>query len=262
MLNNYLIRRQINSIMSLLYNKNMKRICEYNELKKVLAGLADDDYRNFSMKGIPSERPFIGVRIPLIREVVAKVPSEKIADFLAIEPIAIEEVLARGILICRLLYEEIVASRDELHGDSWFDSQISYIDNWCTCDNFCSGMCRRIGKHREEFLELKVDKLLEATDEFAVRAGLVILNCGYVSEDYLAVIFDRVERLASRKEYYIRMAIAWLIAECFIKYPEATLTYMRASRFPKWTFNKTISKICDSCRVDGETKKMLKKLRK
>lgn len=240
----------------------MERICEYNELKGALAGLANDDYRNFSMKGIPSERPFIGVRIPLIREVVAKVPSEKIADFLAIEPIAIEEVLARGILICRLSYEEIVASRDELHDDSWFDSQINYIDNWCTCDNFCSGMCRRIGKHWEEFLELKVDKLLEATDEFAVRAGLVILNCGYVSEDYLAVIFDRVERLTSRKEYYIRMAIAWLIAECFIKYPEATLVYMRASRLPKWTFNKTISKICDSYRVDNEVKEILRRMRK
>ena len=240
----------------------MKRICGYNELKKVLAGLADDDYRNFSMKGIPSERPFIGVRIPLIREVVAKVPSEKIAEFLKVEPVAIEEVLARGMMICRLSYEEIVASRDELHSKSWFDSQINYIDNWCTCDIFCSGMCRKIGKHREEFLELKVDGLLGAKDEFAIRAGLVILKCGYVSEDYLALIFDRVEGLAGREEYYIRMAIAWLIAECFVKYPEVTLAYMRASRLPKWTFNKTISKICDSCRVDGETKKMLKKLRK
>lgn len=64
-------------------------------------------------------------------------------------------------LVCRLPYEEIVASRDELHSKSWFDSQINYIDNWCTCDNFCSGMCRKIRKHREEFLELKVDRLLD-----------------------------------------------------------------------------------------------------
>ena len=240
----------------------MERICEYNELKKVLANSADDDYRNFSMKGIPSERPFIGVRIPLIREVVAKVPSEKIAEFLAVEPVAIEEVLARGMLICRLSYEEMVAPHERLHGGSWFDSQISYIDNWCTCDNFCSGMCRKIRKHQEEFLELKVDRLLEARDEFAVRAGLVILNCGYVSEDYLALIFDRVEGLAGREEYYIRMAIAWLIAECFVKYPEVTLAYMRASRLPKWTFNRTISKICDSYRVTNEAKEILRRMRK
>ena len=227
-----------------------------------MADLADDEYREFSMKGIPSERPFIGVRIPLIRKVVAKVPSEKVVELLKVEPIAIEEVLARGMLVCRLPYEEIVASLDELKGKSWFDSQIDYIDDWCSCDIFCSGMCRKIGKRREDFLELKVDGLLETKDEFAVRVGLVILKCGYVSEDYLAVIFDRVERLAGRGEYYVRMAIAWLIAECFIKYPEETMAYLKVSKLPKWTYNKTISKICDSYRVDGETKEMLKKMRR
>ena len=54
----------------------MKRICEYRELRSALAELAEDEYREFCMKGIPSERPFIGVRIPLIRGVVAEVPNE------------------------------------------------------------------------------------------------------------------------------------------------------------------------------------------
>ena len=246
----------------LVYNSDMDRVCNYKELRMRLAELADDGYREFSMKGIPSERPFIGVRIPLIREVVRRVPDEKIAEFLMTEPVAIEEVLARGMLICRLPYEEIVRPCDDLCDRSWFDSQISYIENWCTCDIFCSGMCRKIGKHREEFLELKVDGLLGAKDEFAVRVGLVMLKCGYVSEDYLAVIFDQVERLVSREEYYIRMAIAWLLAECFIKYPEVTLAYMKVSRLPRWTYNKTISKICDSYRVDEETKEMLRKMRR
>lgn len=231
----------------------MKQICEYRELRKALASLEDDWYREFSMKGIPSERPFIGVRIPLVREVVAKVPAEKVDEFLKVEPVAIEEVLARGMLLCRLPYEGMM---------EWFDSQIDYIDNWCTCDVFCSGVCRKIGMHREEFLELKVDGLLEAKDEFAVRVGLVMLKCGYVSDDYLAVIFDRVERIASREEYYVRMAIAWLVAECFIKYPEETLAYMKVSKLPKWTYDKTISKICDSYRVDEEMKEMLRKMRK
>ena len=238
----------------------MNQIRNYKELKEELAGLADDEYREFSMKGIPSERPFIGVRIPLIRKVVAKVPDEKIVELLKVEPVAIEEVLARGMLICRLPYDEIVSLRD--NDKSWFDSQIECIDNWCTCDIFCSGICRKIKKHQENFLESKIDELLNAADEFAVRVGLVMLKCGYISEDYLAVIFDRVERLAEREEYYIRMAIAWLIAECFIKFPEATLAYMKVSKLPKWTFNKTISKICDSYRVDEDTKAMLKKMRR
>ncbi|MBR3256078.1 DNA alkylation repair protein [Candidatus Saccharibacteria bacterium] len=238
----------------------MNQVHNYKELKEELASLADDEYREFSMKGIPSERPFIGVRIPLIRKVVAKVPDKKIVELLKVEPVAIEEVLARGMLICRLPYDEVVSLHD--NDKSWFNSQIEYIDNWCTCDIFCSGICRKIKKHQENFLESKIDELLNAADEFAVRAGLVMLKCGYISEDYLAVIFDRVERLAEREEYYIRMAIAWLIAECFVKFPEATLAYIKVSKLPKWTFNKTISKICDSYRVGEDAKALLKKMRR
>lgn len=63
-------------------------------------------------------------------------PNEKIVEFLSVEPVAIEEVLARGMLICWLPYKKIVALRDESNDGSWFDSQIGYIDNWRTCDIF------------------------------------------------------------------------------------------------------------------------------
>ena len=241
----------------------MSEICDYMELRRRLAELADDEYRDFSMRGIPSERPFIGVRIPLIRKIVAEVSTEKIFDFLVVEPVAIEEVLARGMLIGRLSYEEIVAPRGELHGKSWFDSQISYIDNWCTCDVFCSGAAKKIRKKRAEFFEEKIDKLvLDGPGEFAVRVGLVLLKSAYIEPEWLNVIFDRVDGLAEREEYYIRMGIAWLLCDCFIKYPTATTGYMASSKLPVWTFNKTISKICDSYRVDEETKDLVRKMRK
>ncbi|MBR2659600.1 DNA alkylation repair protein, partial [Candidatus Saccharibacteria bacterium] len=76
------------------------------------------------------------------------------------------------------------------------------------------------------------------------------------------VIFDRVDGLAEREEYYIRMGIAWLLCDCFIKYPTATIGYMVSSKLPVWTFNKTISKICDSYRVDEETKDLVRKMRR
>ena len=218
-----------------------------------MAFYAEDEYREFAIKGIPCERPFIGVRIPIVRRMVDMVPRECYEEFLKQKPVAIEEVLARGIMICKLPYTEMM---------KLFDSQVDYIDNWCTCDVFCSGVCKVVRKNREEFFDAKVEKLLVVDDEYAVRVGLVILKCGYVDEDWLAVIFDRVEKLALRDEYYIKMAIAWLIAECFIKFPTVTTGYLTASHLPKWTFNKTISKICDSYRVDEETKDLLRKMRK
>ena len=52
----------------------------YNELRERLAFCVDDEYRDFSMRGIPSERPFIGVRIPKIRELASLVSKEKIEE--------------------------------------------------------------------------------------------------------------------------------------------------------------------------------------
>ena len=87
----------------------VRPIEKYNELCERLAFYADDEYRDFSMRGIPSERPFIGVRIPKIRELAGLVSKEKIEEFLEASPVAFEEVIARGFLICRLPYEEMIS---------------------------------------------------------------------------------------------------------------------------------------------------------
>lgn len=228
-------------------------IRSYGDLRERLMFYADETYQEFAKKGILTERPILGVKIPQVREIVNLVPREKYLVFLNTEPVAFEEVLARGMIIARLSYVEIL---------DWFDSQVSLFDDWASCDTFCSGLSKIVKKHREEFLELKIEKLLGDDGEFAVRTGLVLLKTAYMEPDYLALIFDRVEELIEREEYYIRTAIAWLIAECFIKYPEVTLGYLKVSKLPKWTFNKTISKICDSYRVDEEMKVLVRKMRR
>ncbi|MBQ8985284.1 DNA alkylation repair protein [Candidatus Saccharibacteria bacterium] len=224
----------------------------YAEIKLALSREIDDDYQVFVSKGIPTSRPILGVRIPIIREIAKAVPSADIMQIIGKTPVALEEVLLRGILISRLNYTEML---------KLFDSQVSIIDNWCSCDIFCSNIKPLIKKHRLDFFEQKIDSLLKSDQEFEVRVGLVLLFA-YIDPDYLAVIFDRIEALKDREEYYVKMAMAWLLAECFIKYPEETLSYLKASKLPKWTFNKAISKICDSRRIDDEMKAYLKTIRK
>lgn len=227
-------------------------IRSYKKLREKLAFYVEDEYREFSAKLTLTKRPFLGVRIPKVRELAGLVPDSDIERLLKVKPVTFEEVLVRGFLICRLPYEKMIL---------YFDSQIEYIDNWSACDVFCSGLRPVIRKHLSEFLDLEVEKLFDGP-EFAVRTGLVILKCSYINDEYLDVVFDRVEKVTHREEYYIRMAVAWLLAECFIKYPAATTGYLLASNLPKWTYNKTISKICDSYRVDAETKEMLRRMRK
>ena len=224
----------------------------YSDFRTKLLSLSDEKYRVFCMRGIPSDRPFLGVRIPDIRKLVEKIPPSDFAEFLNTEPLAIEEVLARGFLIARLPYAEMLG---------YFDSQIGLLDNWCTVDTFCASLRKVIRHHEADFFDQKVEKLLDSKNEFAIRAGLVSLLDFYVNPDYLAVIFDRVERLKDRDEYYVKMALAWLLAECFIKFEDETYAYLKVAKLPKWTLNKAISKICDSYRVDDSAKAEVGKLR-
>ncbi len=225
----------------------------YQDFQTKLISHADDKYREFCMRGIPCDRPFLGVRIPQIRKLVKDIPPEQFEEFLKAKPLAIEEVIARGFLIARLSYDEML---------KFFDSQVELLDNWCTVDTFCAALRKVVKHHEDDFLNSKVENLLKSKDEFAVRAGLVCLLDFYVKPEYLHLIFDRIESLKDREEYYVKMALAWLLAECFIKYPEITRDYLDRSKLEKWTFNKAISKICDSYRVSQDTKTEIKKLRK
>ena len=58
------------------------------------------------------------------------------------------------------------------------------------------------------------------------------------------------------------MANAWLLSICYIKYPKETLNYLKRANLDVFTYNKTISKICDSFRVKKEDKDYLKTLRR
>jgi 3-methyladenine DNA glycosylase AlkD len=144
----------------------------------------------------------------------------------------------------------------------YFDSQVQLLDNWCTVDLFVASLRKTIRHHESVFLDQKIEPLLKSKNEFTVRAGLVALLDFYVSPDYLLLIFDRIESLKGHNEYYIKMSLAWLLAECFIKFPDETASFLKITKLDKWTFNKAISKICDSRRVNPETKDYLKTLRK
>lgn len=225
----------------------------YSELKSLLEQYADDKCRDFTKKICSTSHPVLGVKVPQIRECAKKVSPEKINDFIMVRPFYYEEVLLRGFLIARLPYEDMLAT---------FDTQVKYIDDWSTCDLFCSAVGKNVRKNKDDFLEKKVKKLLDNKNEFTTRVGLVLSKCCYVESDYLKFIFDTADKLSNREEYYVKMGLAWLISECFIKFPTATMRYLLRSKLPKWTFNKTISKICDSYRVDKETKKLVRAIRK
>lgn len=222
-------------------------------LRAELTKLTDTDYLKTNKTTIPTSWPMLGVRIPDIKKLVQKVPKDEIPQYLELNPQNHEEVLARGFLIARLPYSEMLG---------YFDSQVALFDNWCTVDTFCAVLRKSVKKNETDFLERKVELLLKSQKEFETRTGVVCLLDLYITAEYLPRIFDSIELLKSRDEYYVKMAVAWLLAECYIKFPTETEAFMSKTELNSWTFNKAISKICDSYRVSAEDKDRLRKMRR
>ena len=93
------------------------------------------------------------------------------------------------------------------------------------------------------------------------RFGLVLLLDHYIKEENLDFIYKICKKIKT-EDYYVKMAISWLLSICYIKYPSSTLNFLKKANLDKFTYNKTISKICDSKRIDKSVKEKLKLIRK
>jgi 3-methyladenine DNA glycosylase AlkD len=229
----------------------MPKVTSFREL---LLPFAEADFREFTKRTIPCGREIIGVRIPQIRKIAKSIPREDFETFFSSETNSLEEVLARGFLIARLPYDKM---------QEYFDSQVKLMDNWCTVDTFCAALRKTVRGHEADFYKLKVSPLLRSDQEYTARTGVVCLLDFYVNIEYLTKVYEAILQLGRRQEYYVKMALAWLIAECFTKFPDESLQFLTTNRehIEPWTFNKAISKIHDSYRISDEMKHEAKKLR-
>ena len=57
------------------------------------------------------------------------------------------------------------------------------------------------------------------------------------------------------------MAIAWLVSVSFVKFKDITIELLKSGKLIKSVQNKSISKICDSFRVDSSDKVFVKTLK-
>ena len=83
----------------------------------------------------------------------------------------------------------------------------------------------------------------------------------YIDKEYLKEnfkIFDNIKH----EGYYVKMAIAWAISICLIKFYNDTVQYLNKANLDNWTYNKAIQKAIESHRILDEQKDFLRKLKK
>ena len=232
---------------NIIWNKDT-----YTEFINYLTRIKDNKYKDFNRKIINTKYLMLGIKIPILKKIAKEISKGDYKSFLnIITDDYYELVMIKGLVITSI--KEI----DELN--KYFEEYISLIDNWALCDIFCSSL-KIVNKNKDYFKDIIV-YLIKTKKEYYVRVGLVLLLDYYVEEKYLDDIFKIINMIDS-DYYYVNMAIAWLLCECFIKYQDITLKYLENNNLNKFTINKCISKIKDSYRVSREMKEYINKFKK
>lgn len=218
------------------------------ELNKKILENIDEDYAKFHSALVPNTK-IAGVKVPLLREIAKHF--SKCDDFLDNITLDSFEKISVACYYIGQNTKDLKTLKNRL------DFILPHINNWAVCDTFVSSL--KILK-KENFID-EILNYLNSKNDFIVRFSIVCLLDYYISEDILDDIFKKLLTLQNRS-YYIDMAIAWFVSIAFIKQREKTLKLLKSKRLNKIVQNKSISKICDSFRIDEKDKQLCKNLRK
>lgn len=225
-----------------------------DKVLKILYEKQDLKYRKFHSSLVPDIKNFIGVRLPDMRAAAKKIAAECAEEYINTMPedASYEQIMIEGLVIGYYKCsdeEKLVLVR----------SFVPKINNWAVCDSFCSSL-KFVRKNKDEMLEY-IKQCIKSRREFEIRFGIVMLLDYYVEEKYINEIFETADKIKS-SAYYVKMALAWCISVCYVKFPELTAEYLENSRLCDFTYNKAISKITDSYRVSKEEKEKIRKMRR
>lgn len=225
------------------------------EIKKKLFEIADQKYKEFHGGLCPGTENIIGVRVPVLRKYTQELFKENDWKQIIeeIDNQYYEEIMLQGMLIGQAKNEDINTIL------KYVEKYVPKIDNWAICDVFCAGL-KITKKYKKEMWNF-IQKYLKSDKEFEIRFAIVMILDYYIDEEYLKEdfkIFDNIKH----EGYYVKMAVAWAISICLIKYYEDTVKYLKKSKIDNWTYNKSIQKAIESYRISEEKKQELRKIKK
>lgn len=226
-------------------------LSSYEKYQSFLSQMANERNQKFNENIIPNEKYILGIPVPLLRKIakdISKLNYEKVFQFSMKYH---EEKLIRGFII-GYVKEDFSKILSRLHDFSF------YMDNWAIVD--CTVVTLKLFQKNHEEGYRFILSMLESDQEFQIRLGIVLLLFHYMNEEYIDRIFAIIPTI-SHEGYYVKMAVAWLICECFVKFKAKTKGLFQED-LDVFIHNKAISKICDSFRVSKEDKEFLKTLRK
>lgn len=231
--------------------------------------LSEKSYGDFHAKLIPNikREHILGVRVPALRKLAKKMAKEgwevwmSEAQHCAKDP--------EGVGGTELFYEEIMlqamiigaAKLDSQKRLSYISAFVPRIDNWAVCDIFCGDLKFADKRENRDLVWNFLLPYLKSSEEYDVRFGTVMLLSHYIDEAHIRQVLELMEEVC-HQGYYVKMAVAWTLSMCYVKFPQYTETLLTDNHLDDFTHNKTIQKIRESYRISKEDKARLKLLKR
>ena len=184
------------------------------EIRKQLDMLSEPDFREFTAGLMPGVRNVLGVRLPALRRIAKQEARGNWKEYFeqALDD-SYEEIMLQGMVI-GYLKEDL----DVVQG--LIRDFVPKIDNWSVCDSFCSGL--KITKEYPAEMWEFIQDYFKDKRPFCVRFAIVMLLQYFVDEEHIEADLEILDRVCS-EEYYVKMAVAWAISICFIRFEDTLL---------------------------------------
>lgn len=225
----------------------------HQTLRTKLNEAVEEKYKEFHQSLVPGRDSMLGVRMPKIREIAKWAAKQNWQEeWEDISDSCYEELMIKGLLIG---YGKL--SREEQ--TEYLKKYIPLMNNWAICDCCCSTW--KFMKKDMEYWFAFLEPYLKSENEFEVRFAIVSMLDHFITENYIDrmfVAFDEVRQ----EGYYVKMAVAWAVSICYIKFSEKTWKYLEKGSLDDFTHSKAIQKIRESYRVSKEEKERLLSLKK
>ena len=225
-------------------------------IKDCLKVLSARSNKTFTESLHPGIEHILGIRMGDLRQLARDIAKNDWRSYLkSADGYYMEERTLQGLVLSYVYCEDV---NEYL---CYVDAFVKVINSWSVCDSFAfAGGQKFVTEHRKE-IWLVLTRYMLSTHEYVARFGVVMSMKYYLNAEHLPLLFAQYAKIA-HNGYYVRMAIAWALSVCFVKFPTQTIGFLKTESLDDFTHRKTIQKIRESYRVSAEQKRLILSLKR
>lgn len=215
------------------------------EFENYLNSQKNEEKITWTKNSLNTNLPVLAIKHEVLRNIAKEILKGDYISFLNSMPSTSYEALAVSGYIIGNLKNFVIQKK-------YLKKYALKCDCWASCDI----LKFKIKNNEENYLILAWE-FKDNQKPFIRRIGVIIMFAVIKNAIYLDKVYDYIDSFQHEENYYVNMALAWLLCEMFIKYPESTFAYLKKNNLNMFVSKKFCQKCQDSFRISKEAKKKI-----